>query len=180
MIDFQIHTPETAPTEEVRTALSAMKERYGFVPNLGAVLAESPTTLAGMFALYDANEQGSLNPHERQLAYITASAANDCDYCVSAHSMLASKLGLIREHVANARGGQPLPDVRLEALRAFTHGLVTSRGQPGEEHLRRFLAAGYTKAQVFEIVAIVALKTLTNYANHLAQTAPNPEFSATV
>ncbi len=72
----------------------------------------------------------------------------------------------------------PIPDTKLNALRDFTKAMVEERGRLQEQQVRRFLEAGYTKAQVFEVVIGVALKTLTNYSNHLAGTRPNPEFVA--
>ena len=36
--------------------------------------------------------------------------------------------------------------------------------------LQKFLAAGYEPAQVFEVLVGVAMKTLSNYSNHIADT----------
>ena len=56
--------------------------------------------------------------------------------------------------------------------------MVEERGRVHEQRVRQFLDAGYTTAQVFEVVMGIALKTLTNYSNHLTDTRPNPEFVA--
>ena len=44
--------------------------------------------------------------------------------------------------------------------------------------MQDFLAAGYSQANVLEVVLGVSLATLCNYANNLAQTPINPELQA--
>lgn len=176
---FQIHTPETAPAG-ARETLSTIARTYGFVPNLAAAIAESPATLTGLLgfmSVYDAEEM-SLSPVERQVVLVAVSVANRCEYCTTAHSMLASKAGLARPEIDNLQEGRPLGDARLEALRRFVETVVAGRGLISEADLEAFFAAGFTKAQVLEVVFGVALKTLTNYANHIAKPPVNPQFAA--
>lgn len=177
MTTFTVHTKETAPSEEARGAIKMMEEKYGFVPNLGAVLAESPGTLKGLFALYEQIDRGTLTPQERQLAYVAVSAENECEYCREAHSMLARSLGADPGLVACVRERRKVSDPRAEALRAFAAAVVSKRGRVEDAEVDRFLASGFSKAQVFEVISIVAAKTLTNYANGIAKTELNPEFA---
>ena len=64
------------------------------------------------------------------------------------------------------------------ALRDFTHSLVEEKGWLNEEKVRSFFNAGFTRTQVFEVIMGVALKTMTNYSNHLACADPNAEFTS--
>jgi uncharacterized peroxidase-related enzyme len=176
---FQIHSPETAPAG-ARETLSTIAKNYGFVPNLAAVIAESPATLAGLLGFmsaFDATEM-TLAPVERQVVLVTVSVANRCEYCTTAHSMLASKAGLARAEIDKLQEARALSDARLEALRQFTKTVVAERGLAADSDLEAFFAAGFTKAQVFEVVFGVALKTLTNYANHIAKPPVNEQFAA--
>ncbi len=176
---FQIHTPETAPAE-ARETLGAIARNYGFVPNLAAAVAESPATLDGLLGFmsaYDAPAM-TLSPVERQVVLVAVSVANKCEYCTAAHSMLAGKAGLARPEIDNLQEGRPLSDPRLEALRRFVETVVAERGLVSEAGLEVFFAAGFTKAQVLEVVFGVALKTLTNYANHIAKPPVNQQFAA--
>jgi uncharacterized peroxidase-related enzyme len=176
MATFTVHSTRTAPSEEARGAIKMMESKYGFVPNLGAVLAESPGTLKGLFALYEQIDRGTLTPQEVQLAHVAVSAENECEYCREAHSMLARSLGADPGVVACVRDRRKADDPRAEALRVFTAAVVAKRGRVLDGEVESFLSAGFTKAQVFEVVAIVAAKTLTNYANNIAKTELNPEF----
>lgn len=75
------------------------------------------------------------------------------------------------------RDGKPISDTKLEALRRLTAVIVTSRGWPSERDTKAFLDAGYLAAQVLEFVLGVELKTLSNYANHIASIPLNATFA---
>jgi uncharacterized peroxidase-related enzyme len=169
MARFPIHTADTAP-EAARPILAGTRAGWGFVPNLHAKLAAAPVALQAYGQLFELFGQTSFSPAEQQVAYLTVSAIHECEYCVSGHTVLAGKAGLDAATTEALREGRTLPDARLQALRAFAAALVLERGrvQPGE--LEAFLAAGYTEAQVLELLVAIAAKTISNYANHVAGT----------
>jgi len=178
-MNFQLHTIDTAP-EASRGALEAISERYGFIPNLAAVFAESPGTFNALLAslkAYD-DESLTLTPLERQVVLIAVSVENQCEYCTAAHSMLAHSLGLGGDDIRALQQGGAISDSKLEALRQFTQALVANRGFVDDAAFARFFDAGFTKGQVFEVVLGVSLKTLTNYANHIANPPVNEQFRA--
>lgn len=175
---FRVHTVESAPAGS-QAALEAIQSRYGFLPNLAATVAESPGALKGLLAGIEAYDDAALTltPVERQVVLIATSVENRCDFCVAAHSMLAASLGLDRGQIGRLQQRQGLDDPRLEALRRFAAAIVERRGWVDEAAVERFLAAGFERGQVFEVVLGVALKTLTNYLNHVAGTEVNPQFA---
>jgi len=174
---FLKHTPATAPsgTSEV---LARVKDRYGFIPNLAATLAESPVTLDAVLNLSKAFDKTSFTETERQVILLTVSVVNGCDYCKTVHTALGRKAGMDDETLKALRALTPISNTKLAALRDFTKVMVEEQGWVHEPRVRQFLDAGYTKGQVFEVVMGVALKVLTNYSNHLTSTNPNPEFVA--
>jgi len=176
---FPVHTLETAPVG-ARDALGRVVQSYGFVPNLAGALAESPATLHGLLGAMGAFEakEMTLSPVERQVVLLAASVTNRCRYCAAAHGMLAHKNGLDRGDVDGLQQGRPLGNGKLEALRRFAEAVVDKRGRASEGDLEMFLGAGFTKAQVYEVIFGVALKTLTNYANHIAKPRVNDQFAA--
>jgi len=147
------------------------------VPNLLGTMAEAPallnayTTLAGIF------DKTSFNPTERQVVLLSVSYENSCEYCVAAHSVIASMQKVPADVVEAIRKNQPITDPRLEALRRFTTAVVASRGWPTEEQTSAFLAAGYGRQQILEVVLGVGMKTLSNYTNHLAGTPLDAAFA---
>lgn len=169
MASFPIHTPETAP-EGARATLAATKAGWGFVPNLHAKLATAPVALEAYNQLFGLVGKTSLTAAEQQLAFLTVSALHECEYCVSGHTVLAGKAGLPAGVVAALREGGALPDAKLEALHRFLVAVVNGRGRVAPGELAGFLAAGYTEQQALELLVVVAAKTISNYANHLAGT----------
>lgn len=172
---FVQHTTATA-TPQSAAILTKVVERYGFIPNLAAFLAESPVVLESLLNLAGAFDRTTLTPQEQQLVLLTVSTLNGCDYCKLFHSGMGHIAGIDADTLKTVIALKPLSDSKLNALCEFTRKVTDERGWVRETDLQAFLAAGYTKANVFEIVMGCALKTLTNYSNHLTGTTPNPEF----
>lgn len=177
MSDFQMHDKETAP-EGGAEALDRAEQSFGFAPNLVRVLAEAPQAAHAYLDLGGRVGDSSLAPAEEQVVLLTTSFENGCDYCMAAHSTVANMVGMDGDTLEALRSGQALPDPRLEALRAFTAAVVRSRARLSADHLRNFLEAGFTRAHVLEVLTGVAMKTLSNYTNHLANTPLDEAFEA--
>lgn len=168
MSPFPLHTIDTAP-EPSRPILRQVDAALGFVPNLYATFAESPAVLGGYVELNAKLERGSLSAVERQLVEIAVSTENGCTYCVAAHSTLADMLKTRPELVAAVRAGTTLADARLDALVAFTRAVMRHRGFVADGDIEAFLAAGYSKAELLEVVGHIGLKVLANYVHALTR-----------
>ena len=174
---FQIHTKDTAP-EASRATLEATAKKYGFVPNLFGVFAESPTAVQAYAGINKALEQSTLTPVEQQVVTLTVSAANDCAYCVGAHSTVAQMVRMPEEILAALRDQRPLTDRKLNALRTLVMSILHYRGWVPEDDLQHAVAAGYNQRHVLDVLTLVALKTLSNYVNHIAHTPLDPQFAS--
>lgn len=157
--------------------IDGLRGKYGFVPNIAGVLGHSPEALRGYLDLSNHFDRCGLSFAERQVVLIAASVANGCEYCVAAHSAGAKMDATLHETVTALRTGESLADPRLEALRRLTAEMVQRRGWPRDETLARFHRAGFQKSQLLDVVLGVALKTLTNYTNHLAAPVLDPQFA---
>lgn len=177
MSRFAQYTIATAPAAS-RPLLQAVDKALGFVPNLFATFAESPAVLEGILALDASLDKGSLSKVERQLIKIAVSTENGCTYCVAAHSTLAGMLKARSEVVEAVRTGAAVPDARIDALITFARAVVREKGFVPETTVAEFLAAGYTKAQVLEVVGQVGLKTLHNYVHALTKAPLDTAFEA--
>ncbi len=173
---FDIYDETNAP-EASRSLLAKSKAAYGAVPNILGELAESPAALEGYMALSEIFIKSSLAPQEKHLVLLSASAENECEYCVAAHTGLAKGAGLPGHAIMAVREGEEIDDDRLEALRLFTQRVVAKRGNVSDDEVQAFLDAGYTRANVFEVILGVAMKTLSNYANHIAHTPVDTSFA---
>lgn len=163
-----IHNVDTAPVAS-RPILEGAQKGLGFVPNLYGTLADAPAALQAYTAIATSFDSTSLSPLERQVVALTASFENDCTYCMAAHSTIAGMQKLDGSVIEALRAGQEISDPKLAALSRFTKQVVTERGFVSDEETQRFLDAGYTPAQILEVVLGVAMKTISNYTNHLAE-----------
>ena len=176
-MQFQIHTKETAP-EGSHATLEATARKYGFLPNLFGVLAESPTAVQAYAAINKTLEQSALTPVEQQVVTLTVSATNDCAYCMGAHSAVAQMVRMPEDVLAALREQRPLSDHKLDALRALVLSVLHHRGWVSEVDQEHVVAAGYTQRHLLDVLTIVALKTLSNYVNHIAHTPLDPQFAS--
>jgi len=163
---FAQYTIANAP-ERSKPLLEQVQKTLGFIPNLYATFAESPAVLEGYLALSASLDKGALSAVERQLVEIAVSTENRCTYCVAAHSTIAGMLKARPEVVTAVRTGAPVGDTKIDALVTFARAVVRGKGFVPEPATAAFLAAGYTKAQLLEVVGHVGLKTLANYVHAL-------------
>lgn len=173
---FTVHTVESAP-EASREILAGVEKSFGFIPNMLATMATSPSLLKAYTVLGQVFDESSLTAVERQIVLLTVSFENSCEYCMAAHTVIGTMQSVPANVLEAVRNGQPIPDSRLEALRRFAAEVVTSRGLPSEKAMSAFTEAGYGPQQVLEVVLGVGMKTLSNYTNHLAATPLDAKFA---
>lgn len=157
------------PDPEVSQPLRRSKEKLALVPNLYRAMANVPALLSTYLQGYQLlREKSSFSPAELEVLFLSISRENECQYCVAAHSFLADTASGVDQPVTDAiRDGRPAGDPRLEALRTFAQRMVKARGNPAETDARAFVEAGFTEAQILEVVLAIGVKTLSNYTNHL-------------
>lgn len=176
MTEFTIHDENTAPPE-VAPALAQARKDFGFIPNLYGVMAESPQAFNAYQALSEQFRATSLPKDAQHVVWLTASRENLCTYCMAVHSAMAERSGVDPAVIEALRAGKPLDDHTLEAVRHFTQAAVAQQGNVADDDVRAFLAAGFTQRQILDIVVGVAMKTLSNYINHLAETPVDDAFA---
>lgn len=170
---FTQHDDDTA-TPEVAALFAEARAQFGFVPNLLRLMAESPATLRGYRTLGALFHAGSFAPRERLLIELAASVENGCRYCTAAHTAQAAMAGLAPADVAAVRAGGLPADSRGAALVTLLRALIRQRGAVAEAEVAAFLAAGFERAQVLELVLGIAMKTISNYTNHLVDAPLDP------
>ncbi|MEQ9326824.1 MAG: carboxymuconolactone decarboxylase family protein [Rhodospirillales bacterium] len=155
---------EAAPAAS-QPLLEGVKKQLGSVPNLFRITANSPAALGGYLGLHGALSKGSLDGQTRERIALAVAEINGCDYCLSAHSYIGKNLAKLDESeiAANRDGGSN--DPKADAAVRFAVKLVRERGQVSDADIAAVKLAGYGEAEIVEIVAHVALNTLTNYLN---------------
>ena len=167
-------------TPRVKEPLEGARKRMGMIPNMYTRMANSPGALETYLYGYQRFRKDSgFSPAEQEVVLLTISAENGCEYCVAAHSVIADTSSKVPRDVTDAiRAGQAIPDARLRALSDLTRAIVATRGRPLEKDVQPFLAAGYSERHLLELVLAVAVKTISNYVNHLFETPVDDAFKA--
>ncbi len=163
-----------------KEVLETTQSKLGFIPNLYGNMANSPGALSTYALGYGQfREHSGFTPAEQEIVFLTISKENGCGYCVAAHSMVAEKMSGVPSQAVNAiRNGEIIQDTKLAALSIFTRRLLQSRGLPIDSEIKEFLQAGYKEEQILEIVLAIAVKTISNYTNHLFNTPIDSAFAS--
>jgi uncharacterized peroxidase-related enzyme len=149
--------------------LAAVHKQLGVVPNLFRLISTSPAVLEGYLSNSGALAK-TLDLKTRERIALAIAQVNGCDYCLSAHTYLALNLAKISpQEIALNRGGRS-GDVKADAAVRFAAGVVRERGHIAEADVTAVRAAGFSDAQIVEIVAVAAENVFTNFLNEVAKT----------
>ena len=178
MTDFTLYDENTAP-ETTKQTLKEVKKAYGMLPNLYGYLAESPVALNAYLHINDQlMKHSSLTPVQVQVALLAISAVNNCEFCVAAHSWVGGTLKANEQTVEAVRSGGVVENAEDKALVDLVQAIVTDRGFVADEIMDAFLAAGFSRENMFDLLVCNMLKSLSNYANHITKTEVNTELAA--
>jgi uncharacterized peroxidase-related enzyme len=153
-----------------RPLLDAVGKQLGVVPNLMKVLGNSPAALGGYLNLNGALGKGTIGAKTGERIALAIAQVNGCRYCLSAHTYIGRNVAKLddAEIAANRRGIST--DARADAAVRFAVTIARARGHVSDADVQAVKSAGFSDAEVIEIVIHVALNTLTNYVNEVAQT----------
>ena len=161
-------SPEAA-TGRAKDLLDAVKDKLGLVPNMTRAMANAPAVLDGYLQLSGALGKGTLPAKAREQIALAVAQANECDYCLAAHSTIGRMVGLTADQIRDSRLGTAV-DPKADALIRFALKVLDTRGQVGDRDLDEVRGAGFDDAAIAEVVANVALHVFTNYFNRMAET----------
>jgi uncharacterized peroxidase-related enzyme len=130
-------------------------------------MAQSPAVLEGYVAFSGALAGGMLGARLRQQIALATAQANECTYCLAAHTAIGKQVGLAPDEIAAARDAGAA-ERRNDAALKFARLVLDRRGDVGDDDVAAIRRAGFTEGEVAEIVAHVALNTFTNYFNKAA------------
>lgn len=180
---YQMNTEKVTlegANERQQPILEGAKKSIGAIPNMYANMVNSPGLLETYLHGYEVfRKESGFTPVEQEVVFLTVSYLNGCDYCMAAHSVIADNMSKVPTEVTDAiREGEEIRDQKLQTLSAFTREMFLTRGRPSKEATEAFLSAGYTERQILEIILALAVKTLSNYSNHVFGTEVDAMFQS--
>ena len=165
-------TPEKA-SAKLKDLYTGIQKKMGRIPNIFLHMGNSPAVLEGYLNFSGAADHTSLSAQLREQIALTVSQANNCNYCLSAHTVIAKGAGLADNDIIKARQGQA-QDSKAQAVLKFTKQVVEGRGNLKNQDIASLKAAGVTDAELVEIIFVITLTMFTNYFNHI--TDPTVDF----
>lgn len=173
---FPDHTLESAPVA-ARPTMAAVAQKQGYLPVAVTRLASSPELLGGFLKVSALFESTTLDPLARETLIMTVAARNGCHLCVAMHTARLTALGADADVIAALRGGAPLPDERLDAVRQFTLAVIVTSGAVDDAELQAFLSHGYTSRNALEVVLGIGAYTMSTLANRLTDAPIDPQLA---
>jgi AhpD family alkylhydroperoxidase len=98
-----------------------------------------------------------------------AAGFNHCDYCASAHTEAGRARGVEPQELHTNLSGQS-GNRKTQAALDFVREILMTRGHVSEDSVQEMRDAGYTEAEIVEVIAHVGMSNFTNYFNHIAAT----------
>lgn len=156
---------ETAPAS-AKKLLEDTNAQLGRIPNLYASMANSPVALQAYLSFRGALQGGILSPKMREYVALLTAQLNGCAYCVAAHTFRLGKMGESAEVIARVRQASS-DDPKTSAALTFIGKMVHQQGKPSADSIIELHEAGWSEAEIGEIVAHIALNVFSNYFNHV-------------
>ena len=160
MSRLNIVTNETANTEQ-KALLDAIQSQLGMVPNFLKVFANSPVALRAFLGLHGIAGEGSLDPQARERIALGLAQQNSCEYCLSAHTAIGRKAGLSPAEIEANRAGTSQNEKAAVAVK-FARSIAENIGEVTTAELTEIRNAGYSDAEIVEIITHVGMNVLTN------------------
>ena len=107
---------------------------------------------------------------------MTNNRLNGCTYCMAAHTTISQMQKVPADVITALRNGTEIADPKLQALHVFSARINEARGYADQADVDAFLAAGYTEANILDVILGTGLKTLSNYTNHISETPVDAPF----
>ncbi len=137
--------------------------------NIFKGLAAHPEVLEAFLGWSGGIKAGALTAAEHEILALRISETNGCEYCTSAHTMIAEGVGMDAATSLEARRGNA-DEMKHQALIDFTEAVMRTKGFVSNEQLEAFKSAGYGDPAVIEVIAAISAHTFTNLYNHVHAT----------
>jgi uncharacterized peroxidase-related enzyme len=156
-------------TSELKRSFKNGEPKLDEAPRFLQLMANSPASLRAYIRADAALVRGQLTPRQRAQVALAVAEINGSSYSLSAHYDAGKSLGLTHQEMQLARNATAA-DPKAETMLRFTRSVVLQRGEVSDEDFQALRKAGFSDAQIVEIVANIALNIFSNYFNSVAKT----------
>lgn len=147
-------------SEKHKAIFEELKGLFGTVPNIFVAFASSENGLENYFNYL--TQKSSLSDREREVVNLIVSQVNQCQYCLSFHSAIASRLGFTSEQILDIRANDIQFDRKLKTVAALAQNIAITKGKIVGGILEDFYEAGYDQGNLVDVVLAVGNITTLN------------------
>lgn len=154
--------------QESQAIFFGIEKSLGKVPNLYATLGYSSIALKAYLSMEEQLSKGVFSHEQREAISLIVSEVNNCKYCVSAHTLIATMKGYSPQEILNIRKGNAT-DPKIQAIVNLAKEITLNKGKVNEKNLQSFFDAGFGNDAVMELLGLVASRIFTNYTYALTE-----------
>ena len=143
------------------------KESFGIVPPMIKEIAEFSVPVAALYVNgVNVMETSAFSEIEINAVELGISTLNGCESCMKGHSFLVKKAGLNEEDVQAIIHDRTTSIDSLNRILAATDVLYYANRHGYSKYLETLEAYELTRQEIFEIIGLLSLKTISNNINN--------------
>ena len=135
-------------------------------------IANSEVALQAYLQMEAALRNSGLTLKEIEAIKLLVSQHNQCDYCLSVHTVKSKAAGIDEQAQLSIRKGESLADARLSAIVATATHLLKHPGTLPMDQLQALRDAGVDERQMVDIALAISTIGFTNLFNHFNDSKP--------
>ena len=150
--------------------LAEIGKRLGKVPNVYRIVGTSSAALEALLSFQAALEKSDLATLTRERIALAVAEASGCDYCLSAQTYRVRQNGMLDDIEITANRSGASNDIKADVAVRFAAKLAHNLRAVTDADVQAVKEAGYSHAEIVEIIAHVAVYLFTGIANVALQT----------
>ena len=157
------HSEATGKTKEV---VDAVQAKLKIIPNVVKVISNSPAVLEGYLSFSSALDGGALDGTVREQVALVVGELNECQSCLSGHTVTGKVVGLSKSEIACGRHGTNANAKNAAVVLASE--IVVKRGIVANGALDAAQGRGLFDGEIAEVIAHVALNVFPKHFDNVA------------
>lgn len=153
-----------------------LESKYGFVPNMMQEMGKSPALLGAYMQGQAAMQNSALKAREQQVIQLAVSQVYECPYCLGAHGAAVRQNKVDESDIEVIINGGLPKDERLANLVQAARLIQKRHARLSEEEFQDLEAKGIDRRQVYDIIALIALKVMTTMVDHASHLELDQQF----
>ena len=144
-------------------------ENFGILPPLIREIAEFSVPAAALYVEGVAIMHASaFSETEINAIELRVSALNACESCIKGHSFLLKKSGVSEEDIQAIIDDRSTSSPSLNRLMRGTN-IIVKANRHGYEEYAESLHYNFSRQEIFEIIGLLSLKTISNNINNYSK-----------